>query len=53
MTILNSFDDWMFYQLIANTFHITLDQAHWWTNGVMMIVVVIVILIYATVEHWH
>ncbi len=53
MTILNSFDDWMMYRLIANAFHITLDQAYWRTNIAMLIVVALVVLIYVLVEYKH
>ncbi len=51
MTILNSFNDWMLYRLIANVFHITLDQAYWRTNIVMLIIVALVVMVYEIVEY--
>lgn len=53
MTILNSFGDWMFYRLIANAFHITLDQAYWRTNIAMLIIVVLTVMGYVLVEYKH
>ncbi len=53
MAILSSFDDWMFYRIIANVFHITLDQAYWRTNITMLTILILVVLIYVLVDHKH
>lgn len=45
MAILNSFDDWMFYRLISNVFHITLDKAYWSTNITILIIVALVVMV--------
>lgn len=46
--LFNSFDDYMFYHLVAHVFHVSITTAYWTTNTIMagiMIAIVLVCLI--------
>lgn len=46
--LLNSFDDYMFYSLVAHIFHVSMTTAYWTTNTItagIMIAIVLVCLI--------
>lgn len=44
--ILDGFDSYMFYRMIANLFHVSLTFAYWWSNGVAILIVLLVVILY-------
>lgn len=43
--LLNSFDDYMFYSLVAHIFHVSMTTAYWTTNLIIGVVLVAAILV--------
>ena len=43
--LLNSFDDYMFYRLVASVFHVSIATAYWTTTIITAGIIVAIVLV--------